>query len=129
MIVQRLSFRAATGKLHVIAVWRCLVKRGAKICRWNVHVDRKTGVESMTIDVVGSDPLHTDELAAMLGETPMELTIKVFHMAVVANPDVAQVREKQRVVEATGSQAITRPRPKLTSVTDITHHVARSRQD
>ncbi|RQS62505.1 hypothetical protein DID96_31350 [Burkholderia sp. Bp8963] len=129
MIVQRLSFRAATGKLYVGAVWQCLAKRGARICRWNVHVDRQTGVGSMTVDIVDADPLTKEDLAAMLGETPMELSVTLFHVEVIANPGASPIHVKQGVHAAADSLSISRPSPKLTLVRDITHHIAHPKRD
>ncbi|WP_155631200.1 hypothetical protein [Burkholderia stagnalis] len=129
MVVQRLSFQAATGKLQVIAVWRCLTRSGARVCRWGMHVDRSTGKESMTVDIVGSSSLNTDDIAEMLGDTRLQLTVTLFHMAVVSNSAVAQERCNTHSQEAANSIAIARPHPRLTLVRDITRHVVRIERD
>ncbi|AOJ65660.1 hypothetical protein WJ32_24735 [Burkholderia ubonensis] len=128
MIVQRLSFRAAQGKLRVISVWRCLAKSGAKVYRWSISVDRITGVESMTVDLVEAGPLCTADIADMFIEAPLELSVTLFHLTVVSNPATHR-HEKEDAHETADSFPIARPHPKLTVVTDITHHIARSGQD
>ncbi|MXN75382.1 hypothetical protein GR157_11635 [Burkholderia sp. 4701] len=129
MVVQRRSFQAVTGKLQVIAVWRCLTRSGARVCRWGMHVDRGTGMESMTVDIVGSSSLNTDDIAAMLGDTRLQLTVTLFHMAVVTHSAVTQERGNAHSQEAANSVAIARPHPRLTLVRDITRHVARIKRD
>ncbi|KVO00580.1 hypothetical protein WJ70_00420 [Burkholderia ubonensis] len=128
MIVQRLSFRAAQGKLRVVSVWRCLAKSRAKVYRWSISVDRITGVESMTVDLVESGPLCTADIADMFIEAPLELSLTLFHLNVVSNPATRR-HEKEDANEAADSFPIARPHPKLTIVRDITHHIARSGRD
>lgn len=121
MVVQRLSIRAAKGKLQVISVWRCLAKSGAQIYRWHVDVDRKTGVESMTVDIVESDPVRTVEIASTLGEATLEMTVTLFHLAVVSNPEAPH--------ESANSLSAVRSGPRLTVVRDITRPISRTQRD
>lgn len=84
MLVQRLSFRAAIGQLRVIPVWQALRRNGARIYRWSTNVDRWTNTETMTVDIVGSGPLRMDDIAAMLSETPIEISVTLFHLSMVS---------------------------------------------
>lgn len=120
MVVQRLSIRAATGKLQVISVWRCLEKNGAKVYRWNIDVDPKTGEESMTVDIVESGPLRTADIAATLGEARLEISVTLFHLSVVSNAGAAHDVENKDARGSTDSSTIARRGPKLTVVRDIT---------
>ncbi|EKS9797946.1 MULTISPECIES: hypothetical protein [Burkholderia] len=129
MVVQRLSFRAVAGKLQVITVWRCLWRSGVRVCRWNIHVDQRSGVESMTVDIVGPDSLLADDVMVMLGDSSLQLTVTLFPMAVVPNSAVMQGRSKERLRDAANSVATARPHPKLTLVRDITRRVARTERD
>lgn len=129
MVVQRLSFRAAAGQLQVITVWRCLWRSGVHVCRWSMHVDQRSGAESMTVDIVGPDARLADDVMAMLGDASLQLTVTLFHMAVVPNAAVVQERSKERLREAANSVAAARPHPRLTLVRDITRHVARTERD
>lgn len=75
MVIQRLSIHAVRGKLKVIPVWQCLTRNGAKVCRWNVSVDSKTGVESMTVDIAVSGPQCAADVIAMLGDAAQGMTV------------------------------------------------------
>ncbi|WP_322083880.1 hypothetical protein [Burkholderia sp. BCC1972] len=129
MVVQRLSFRAAAGKLQVITVWRCLWRSGIRVCRWGMHVDQRSGIESMTVDIVGSDLLLADDIKTMLDDSSLQLTVTLFHMAVVTNSSVTREPNEDRMREAANSIAIVRSHPRLTLVRDITRHVAHSKRD
>ncbi|CAN0625417.1 KY49.ctg7180000000025_quiver, whole genome shotgun sequence [Burkholderia multivorans] len=129
MLIQRLKFRAVTGKLQVIAIWRCLAKSHAKVCRWSMDVDRITGAESMTVDLVESGPLCAGDIAATLDGTRTELTITLFHLEVVSNPGATQAFEKEEAYKAADSCPNPRPDPGLTLVTDITRRIAQREQD
>ncbi|KVL86329.1 hypothetical protein WT02_30755 [Burkholderia stagnalis] len=106
MMIQRLSIRAAAGKLKVIAVWRCLAlwrclaHGGARVCRWSMEVERGTGVESMTVDVIGSRSLSKADIVASLGEAPLCVTITPIHLEVVSNPGAAYGRRENDPREA-----------------------------
>ncbi|MFX1676493.1 hypothetical protein PWR63_30290 [Paraburkholderia sp. A2WS-5] len=84
MGVQRLTIRAATGKLKIIPVWRCLARSGANVVRWNVRTDHNDGMDSMTVDIVEADPLRTEEIAAALGRPPLEMTVTASIMTVIS---------------------------------------------
>ncbi|WP_124603394.1 hypothetical protein [Burkholderia sp. Bp8963] len=83
----------------------------------------------MTVDIVGSGPLNTDDIAAMLGEAPLELTVTLFHMAVISNPAATLGLAKKDARDTTDELPIARPAPRLTLVRDITHHIARPKRD
>ncbi|WP_155628619.1 hypothetical protein [Burkholderia stagnalis] len=100
MMIQRLSIRAAAGKLKVIAVWRCLAHGGARVYRWSMEVERGTGVESMTVDVIGSRSLSKADIVASLGEAPLCVTITPIHLEVVSNPGAAYGRRENDPREA-----------------------------
>ncbi|WP_124517032.1 hypothetical protein [Burkholderia stagnalis] len=100
MMIQRLSIRAAAGKLKVIAVWRCLAHGGARVCRWSMEVERGTGVESMTVDVIASRSLSKADIVASLGEAPLYVTITPIHLEVVSNPGAAYSRRENDPREA-----------------------------
>lgn len=118
MIIQRLSIRAATGKLKVIAVWRCLQKNGAKVCRWRMDVDHKAGLESMTVDVVGCGPLSRVDVAASLGEEPLSMTITPLNLTVLSNPGAVHAGGNEDPSEAADSLRSTRLYPRLTLVSN-----------
>jgi len=122
MVVQRLSIQAAAGKLQVIAVWRCLAQFGVDVRRWNVVVDCKTGVESMTVDIVGPRQLCASDLAATLGKVPFQLTVTPFHLAVVSNPEAkaASASGSKNAHGVADSLPIARPNRGLTVVRNIT---------
>ncbi|HEM7875592.1 TPA: hypothetical protein U2L31_001963 [Burkholderia contaminans] len=94
-----------------------------------MHVDQRSGVESMTVDIVGPDARLADDVMAMLGDSSLQLTVTLFHMAVVPNAAVVQGRSKERLREAANSVAAVRSHPRLTLVRDITRHVARTERD
>jgi hypothetical protein len=81
MVIQRLSIHAAKGKLQVIPIWQSLAKSGAKVRRWSVSVDRKTGVESMTIDISVAGPQCTENVIAMLASSALEMTVTPLPLA------------------------------------------------
>lgn len=112
MVVQRLRIRAAVGKLQVMSVWKCLANSDAKIIRWRIHLDRETGVESMTVDIAESDPLRTAAIAALLIGAPLEISVTLFSLEVLANPEVAHA--------SADSIPIARVRPRLILVRGIT---------
>ena len=114
MVVQRLSFRAVAGKLQVITVWRCQ-RSGVRVCRWSMHVDQRSGVESMTVDIVGPDSLLADDVMVMLGDSSLQLTVTLFHMDVVPNSAVAGTRQGT-VARGSDSVATAGPHPRLTLV-------------
>ncbi|MXN79113.1 hypothetical protein GR157_30855 [Burkholderia sp. 4701] len=124
MMIQRLSIRAAAGKLKVIAVWRCLAHGGAKVCRWSMEVERGTGVESMTVDVVGSRPLSKAYIVASLGEEPLCMTITPIHLEVVSNPGAVYGRGQNDPLEAGGRLGIARRNPTLKVVGTLAGPIA-----
>lgn len=124
MMIQRLSIRAAAGKLKVIAVWRCLAHSGAKVCRWSMEVERRTGVESMTVDVVGSRPLSQADIVASLGEAPLSMTITPIHLEVVSNPGAVHGRGENAPREAGNQRGTARPHPALKVVGTIADPIA-----
>ena len=83
MIMQTLMIRAVNGKLQVIPVWQCLAKNGAKVCRWSVRVERKTGVESMTVDIATTGPQCTAAIIATLGKAPLNMAVTSLPSVVV----------------------------------------------
>lgn len=86
-------------------------------------------MESMTVDIVGSSSPNTDDIAAMLGDTRLQLTVTLFDVAVFTNSAVTQEPGNTHSQEAANSIAIARPHPRLTLVRDITRHVARIKRD
>ncbi|MGU7782044.1 hypothetical protein [Burkholderia sp. PU8-34] len=123
MVVQRLSIRADFGKLKVIAVWQCLAKSGMKVCRWRMEIDRKTGMESMTVDVVAAGPVSTADLSAMLGEAPLEMRVTPFRLAVISNPGAEHALGQDGTHDGAAPSALARPGPKLKLVADVTDHI------
>ncbi|WP_213302207.1 hypothetical protein [Paraburkholderia sacchari] len=85
VIMQRLMIRATHGRLQVIPVWQCLSRNGAKVCRWSVRVDRKTGGESMTVDIAIAGPHCTANIIATLGEAPLNMSVTPLPSAVVSD--------------------------------------------
>ena len=83
MIMQRLMIRAVKGKLQVIPVWQCLAGNSAKVCRWSVRVDRKTGAESMSVDIAIAGPQCTANIIASLGKAPLNMAVTPLPCAVV----------------------------------------------
>ena len=81
-----------------------------------MHVDQRSGVESMTVDIVGPDSLLADDVMVMLGDSSLQLTVTLFHMDVVPNSAVVQGRGKERLREAANSVATAGPHPRLTLV-------------
>lgn len=124
MTIQRLSIRAAAGKLKVIAVWRCLAHNGAKVCRWSMEVERGTGVESMTVDVIGSRPLSKADIAASLGQALLCMTITPIHLEVVSSPGAVYGRGENDPREAGGRLGIARRNPTLKIVGTIADPIA-----
>ncbi|MCR4466876.1 hypothetical protein [Burkholderia sp. SCN-KJ] len=128
MIVQRLSIRADFGKLKVIAVWQCLGRIGMRVCRWRIEVDRTTRIESMTVDVVGAHPMRIADIAAMLGDTHLEMRISPFHLTVISNPGAEPASGTGGARDAVGPFARVRSGPRLTLAGGVTDHVTRSRR-
>jgi len=91
MVVQRLTIRAASGKLKVIPVWRCLAQSGAKVVRWNACADRGTGVDSMTIDILEIDPGRAAEISTALA--PLEMSVTTLNLTVISSPASAHDAE------------------------------------
>ncbi|MEM5326382.1 hypothetical protein VSR34_07200 [Paraburkholderia sp. JHI2823] len=91
MVVQRLTIRAASGKLKVIPVWRCLAQSGAKVVRWNACADRGTGVDSMTIDILEIDPGRVGEMSTTLA--PLEMSVTTLNLTVISSPASAHDAE------------------------------------
>lgn len=84
MVVQRLTIRAASGKLKVIPVWRSLAQSGAKVVRWNACAGRGTGVDSMTIDILEIDPGRAAEISSALA--PLEMSVTTLSLTVISSP-------------------------------------------
>jgi hypothetical protein len=83
VVMQRLMIRAIKGRLQVIPVWQCLARNSAKVCRWTVRVDRKTGVESMTVDIATTGTQCTANIIATLGQAPLNMVVTPLPSAVV----------------------------------------------
>ncbi|MEX3687137.1 hypothetical protein AB3X91_05310 [Paraburkholderia sp. BR14263] len=92
MVVQRLTIRAAPGKLRIIPVWRCLAQSGARVVRWNVHADRNDGMDFMTVDIIEADPSRTEDIAIALGKVPLEMTVTALNLTVLSTPESAHDR-------------------------------------
>lgn len=88
MVVQRLLIRAVKGRLQVIPVWQCLARNGAKVCRWSMSVDRKSGVKSMTVDIATSAPDCTADIIATLGKAPLNMSVTPLPSAVIPGHEV-----------------------------------------
>ncbi|MCG5072746.1 hypothetical protein [Paraburkholderia tagetis] len=125
MVVQRLSIQAAKGKLQVIPVWQCLARNGAKVRRWNVSVDCKTGVESMTIDIAVGGPQCTANIIATLGTAPLDMTVTPLPLAWARNTE----RGEGDPCAAANPRPNPRLEPKLTVVERITDRIATPMQD
>jgi hypothetical protein len=125
MVVQRLSIRAVKGKLQVIPIWQCLARNGAKVCRWSVSVDRKTGVESMTVDIAAAGPQCTADIIATLGKAPLEMTVIPLPLA------WSRINEPlhEDAFDAAASSPHVRPESKLAVVENIPHGIAGPVQD
>jgi hypothetical protein len=89
MVVQRLAIRAATGKLKIISIWRCLAQSDVRILRWNVCSDRHDGIESMTVDLIEADGRSAEDIADILGKEPLEMTVTVIKLTVISTPETA----------------------------------------
>ncbi|WP_028214550.1 hypothetical protein [Paraburkholderia mimosarum] len=114
MVVQRLTIRAAMGKLKIIAVWRCLAKSGARVVRWSVCADRNDGTDLMTVDIIESDPVCTEEIAIALGRAPLEMTVTAFVLTVISASRSSGKAGGEPARNAADSRRTARPGPKLT---------------
>lgn len=123
MVVQRLTIRAAKGRLKVVPVWRCLTQSGVKVIRWNVSADRHDGMDSMTVDLVGTDARHTKEIADVLGKAPLEMTVTVISLTVISTPDIASEAGHDAERHAVDPLRTCLPHPRLTVPGNTTNHL------
>lgn len=96
MVIQRLTIRAASGKLKIIPVWRCLAQSSVKVVRWSVYADRGTAVDSMTVDILEIDPRRTAEISTVLGKAPLEMSVTTLNLTVITTPKSANDVENPR---------------------------------
>ncbi|MBB2931631.1 hypothetical protein [Paraburkholderia silvatlantica] len=96
MVIQRLTIRAASGKLKIIPVWRCLAQSSVKVVRWSVCADRGTAVDSMTVDILEIDPRRTAEISTVLGKAPLEMSVTTLNLTVISTPKSANDVENPR---------------------------------
>ncbi|MCP3725569.1 hypothetical protein M3I53_20980 [Paraburkholderia sp. CNPSo 3272] len=123
MVIQRLTIRAATGKLRIIPVWRCLAQSGAKVVRWNVHADRNDGMDSMTVDIIEADPLRTEEIAIALGKGPLEMTVTALNLTVLSTPNSAPDVGAESERTAADARRIDRPPARPTILRNVTSQI------
>jgi len=129
MVVQRLTIRAAMGKLKIIPVWRCLAQSGARVVRWSVCADRNDGTDLMTVDIVESDPLRTEEIAIALGRAPLEMTVTAFVLTVISASRSAGDVGGQTARNAASSRRTARAVPKLTVLGNDGKHISPRTRD
>ncbi|RQS60681.1 hypothetical protein DID96_34360 [Burkholderia sp. Bp8963] len=83
----------------------------------------------MTIDIFESALQRTADVAAMLGQVPLDMTLTMFHLEVVSNRAAAHHIKNEAARASAASRPISRQGLRLSVVGDISRHFGRIKRD